>query len=992
MSQTPDHLVRTQHRRRRYTLLVWTLALALIAAALALAIHLRWLPVSFVIGHWVFGIASAIALTTWFARARRLDENHVARDLDTEWQLKARVEAAAELAGDRSALAAAQRADAAQRLAGRRLPRALAWHTGQLALIVALIFLFIESTVFTVRIFAKPPAPPPPPEDISASIEWRAPESELKATSIEEIALTASADTRTGFRSMSLEISVNGEPRLSLPLDAATIKTLAKPGTHAVKLPLYLDETSAAEFDMVSYHLRADRKTREPAPVVTSPLQFIQIRPAREDVRHVKLKGGGMPGMDDLGKLGAMIGALKAAQLSLLKQNFLLAHAPIAKTEKAWTDANTIVAADQKLLSEKATEVRTFAVTKELHPMIVDNLTQVIPLMEEASKLITELKNEPATRPQGRSLALITELEKLIEKIILEILGGGGGPPPPPAPKNPDPFKDDQRYKMPPRKDTPAGQLEQLAKEQSEQADKTDPSPSSGDKKPSPPSAAEQAELARRAEELAKNQKLSEAAQKAAAQAARDAAAAAAQLKQGDASAARAPAQAAAQTLRDAAAAQEKAGRDAARSALEAARRALNEAAREPNAAARAEKIEAVARQLHEAALEQQQSGSAEAARQLEAAAREAAKAAEAARKGTDSGPQPGDKPGDQPGENAGTQPGNVSPSDQPGDKPGSQPGDQPGTQPGDKPGQRPGGDKPGDQPGNTPGSTPSSELTPDPKGDQELTVKLPGAGQQPGEGSGKEPGKEPGQGDGPGEKPDPTGQGQGQQPDPKGQGQGQGEGQGKGEGSGQTPGTQPGSGGTGSGSGSGSGSQPGSSTGSGPGSALRLTPTEKAAQAAATAQVALSDRTEAANRAARQLQRGAGEGSGSGSGSGPGQGEGTSPGGASHPTTDIRTAELILGAQLAHAVVNTTESAQHANTIINTFRPSNKFAHVVMTPEVRAAVDHLRLLLAAAVSDDKRDETVRRFNPEDLDPAYREAIESYFERLSREATSKPRP
>ncbi|MEZ0218627.1 MAG: hypothetical protein ACAH89_15930 [Rariglobus sp.] len=985
MSQTPDHLVRTQHRRRRYTLLVWTLALALIAAALALAIHLRWLPSSFVIGHWAFGIASTVALTTWFARARRLDENHVARDLDAEWQLKARVEAASELAGDRSALAAAQRADAAQRLAGRRLPRALAWHTGQLTLILVLIFLFVESTVFTIRIFAKPPAPPPPPEDISASIEWRAPESELKATSIEEIALAASADTRTGFRSMSLEISVNGEPRLSLPLDAETIKTLAKPGTHAVKLPLYLDETSAAEFDMVSYHLRADRKTREPAPVVTSPLQFIQIRPAREDVRHRKLKGG-MPGMDDLGKLAAMAGALKAAQLSLLKQNFLLAHAPIAKTEKAWTEANTTVAADQKLLAEKAAEVRTFAITKELHPMIVDNLTQVIPLMEEASKLITEIKNEPATRPQGRSLALITELEKLIEKIILEIQGGAGLPVPP-QPKNPDPFKDDQRYKLPPRKDTAAGQLEQLAKEQSEQAEKTDPSPSSGDKKPSPPSAADQAELARRAEELAKNQKLGEAAQKAAAQAARDAAAAAAQLKQGDVSAARAPSQAAAQTLRDAAAAQEKAGRDAARAALEAARRALNEAAREPNAAARAEKIDAVARQLHEAALEQQQSGSAEAARQLEAAAREAAKAAEAARKGTDTAPQPSD----QPGENPGTQPGNVSPSDQPGDKPGTQPGDQPGTQSGDQPGQRPGGDKPGELPGDKPGS----QLTPDPKGEQEMTVHLPGAGQQPGEGSGKEPGKEPGQGSGPGEKSDPSAQGQGQQPDSKGQGQGQGQGEGKD--AGQTPGTQPGSGGTGSGSGS--GSQPGS--GSGTGSTPRLTPVEKAAQAAATAQVALSDRTEAAGRAARQLQRGSGEGSGpvpvpgpgegQGSGVGKGTGQGTAPGGT-RPATDIRTSELILGAQLANAVINTAESAHHANTIQTALRRTNEFHNVVMTPEVRAAVDHLRLLLAAAVSDDKRDETVRRFNPEDLDPAYREAIESYFERLSREATAKPRP
>jgi hypothetical protein len=819
MSPTPDLLVRTQHRRRRYTVLMWTLAAAVLAVGCAGTEYLGWFRHGLLAGL-PFAAAALVSLAVWFARTRSLDENHVARDLDAEWQLKARIEAAAELAGDPSVLAAAQRADAARLLAGRRLPRAVAWHAGQLALILALLFIVVESVVFTVRIFAKPPAPPPPPEDITASIEWRSPESEIKATSIEEVALAANAVTRTGFRSMSLEVSVNGEPRLSIPLDSETLATLAKPGTHTVKLPLYLDETAAAEFDMVAYHLRADRKTRDPAPVVTSPLQFIQIRPAREEVQIVK----GRPGQAKMDRLLALIGSLKAAQLALLKQNFLLAHAPIAQTEKAWIDANTTVAAGQKILATKTAEVRAFAIEVEAPAIVVDNLAQVIPLMETASAQIAETQNEPATRPQGRALALITEIEKIIRKIISQSSGGNSPPPP----KNPDPFKDDQRYKLPPRKDTPAGQLEQLAKEQTEQAEKTDPSPSSssGDQN-GKPSAADQADLARRAKELAKNQKLSEAAQKAAAQAARDAAAAAAQLKQGDVSAARSPAQAAAQTLRAAAAAQDKAGRDAARAALEAARRALNEAARQPDAATRAEKLDAVARQLHEAAREQQESGSAEAARQLEAAGRAAAKAAKAARTGTDLAPPAGTQPGDKPGES------------------------------------------PGNKPGNDPGS-----------GNQE-----------------------------------------------------------------------------------------------GSGSAPRLTPAEKAEHTAASAQVALSDRTDAAARAGRQLQRGSGEGS--------------AADGSSRPASDIRIAELILGAQLAHALINTPESGLYANTVINHFRRTKDFHNVVMTPEVRAAVDHLRLLLTAAVSADQRDETIRRFNPEDLDPAYREAIESYFERLSREATRK---
>lgn len=935
---TPDHLVRTQHRRRRHTTLVWALAFAVIAVALAGMDHLGWFKSGLLAGLACAAMASGLIIR-WVIRARRIDTGAVARDLDSQWSLQARLEAAAELSGDQSAMAAAQRADTAAKLAGHRAPRALAWHAGQFVLIVALLLFLAESGIFGFRIlFAKPaPVPPPPAADISASIEWRSPESELKATAIEEIALVAAADSHTGFRAMSLEVSVNGEPRLSRLLDAATLAALAKPGPHPVKLPLYLDETGAVEFDMVAYHLRADRTTNPPSPVITSPLQFIQIRPAREDVGRMKAGAG----KGKLGELSSMIGALKGAQLALLKQNFLLAHAQISKTDKVWTEANTTVAADQKTLAGKVAEARTFAIAEELPTLVVDNLTQIIPLMEDASALIAKTSNEPAARPQGHVLGLLTELEKLIRKIIIE--GGGGGGPPPP--KNPDPFKDDQRYKLPPRKDTAAGQLEQLAQDQTEQAKKTEPAPSSPSASaPKPPSAEDQAELARRADELAKNQQLSEAAQKAAAQAARDAAAAANQLKQGDVSAARAPAQAAAQTLSEAAAAQEKAGREAARAQLEAARRALDEAAREPDATTRAAKLDAIAAELQAAALAQQESGSAEAARQLQAAVRDAAKAAEAARKGTDT-------PGDQSGNEPGNKSGDVNPGTEPGKTPGDQPGDTPSTKPGDKP-----GSTPGDQPGQT--------AVADPTGDLQMTVSLPGAGKDPGKEPGSGQGKEPGQ-DG------------GQQPDKDGTGQGEGKGEGSGKEPGDKPGSSKGSGqGEGQGQGSGPGSGSGSGSGMGSGSIPSLVPADRAGQTAANAQAALSDRTDTINRAARQLERG--------SGSGPGAGTGQ---GSSIPAPNAQATDLILGAQLAQAVLATPETAKLANTIVNQVRREPKgTANVVMPADLRSAADRLRLLLAAALSDDRRDETVRRFNPEDIDPAYREAVESYFERLSREA------
>ncbi|MDF3058145.1 MAG: hypothetical protein K0R17_2360 [Rariglobus sp.] len=789
---TPDHLVRTHHRRRRYTALVWSLALALLAATLLLASRLAWLPPSSAldIGHWSLVIASALALTAWFLRARRLDARAVARALDSEWALKARIEAASELADNSSAFAAAQRSDASARLAGHRLPRAVSWHAALAVLAVAFLLFLAESTVFGIRIRSPAPLPPLAPADITASIEWRSPESEIKATSIEEIPLAAAAASRTGFRSASLEVSVNGEPRLSQPLDPSLLATLASPGVHPVALPLYLDEINAAEFDIVSYHLRADRASLEPSPPVTSPLQFIQIRPAREDVE--RQKNGGPSG-----QCSSMIGALKAAQLTLLKQNFLLAHAPISKTDAAWTEANTTVGTDQALLATKAGEIRTFAITEALPPLVVDNLTQVIPLMEEASTLIGATQNEPAARPQGRALALITEIEKIFRKMLKE--AGSAGPPPPPRPA--DPFKDGQAFKLPPRKDTAAGQLEQLAQDQSDEARKNDPSSSAkspgGKKSPSP---AEQEALASRAAQLAQNQRLSPAAQQAAAQAARDAAAAATQLKQGDAAAARAPAHAAAGTLRDAAAAQEKSGREDARAQLEAARRALSEAAASPDEAARSARIAEVAAQLRADARAQQETGSAEAARRL-------ATAAEAAQSASTAGSKPG-----------------------------------------------------------SPG--------------------------------------------------------------------------GKGEGS---------------------------------GSESLLAPADRAAQAAADAQAALSERGEAGSRAHRQLARG--------SGTAPEPGQGTSS-----SVTDTRATELILGTQLAHALINTPESGRLAGAVVNAFRAGADYAAVVTRPDVRASVDQLRVMLAAALSGDRRDETIRRFNPEDLDPAYRETIETYFERLSREA------
>lgn len=606
--------LRRSHRRARGALLAWALALALLGCATWFAPALG-LPSAPPLAA-ALGLASLVVLGIWIRLARRLSPLALARDLDRDWTLAARLETSAELAADPSALAAAQRADAARHLRDRRPPRGASWFSAMALASLGALLLLVEFSLLAQRRLSAAPTPAaavdPAAEDLSASLAWVTPEAEIKATAIEEVPLTARVSTRGGLRALTLEVAVNGVHHLSVPLPAESASAISAPGDHTLELSLFLDETAAQEFDLVSYHLRAERVASAALPPVASPLQFVQIRPAREDVARLRPPPGA------IGQVSNLLTALKAAQLQLLKQNFLLAHAPIDRTHTVWREENSRVAGDQKTLAEKTAETRDFAIAEGLPTLVVDNLGQALPLMESAAAEIAATRNEPAAEPQGRALALIVATEKIIRRVIME--SAGSSPPSPPSVR--DPFKDPQQFKLPPRADTPAGQLEQLAQAQSASAQElSDPAADA--------QAEQQAELARKLAELAQSRQLDSSAQGKTEQAARDAADAAAQVRAGDREAARAPATAAAEALRAATAAQEAAGRAAAEAELEQVRRDINSTEGAADPAERANALAAAAERLRAEAAAQQQTGSAAAARELATAA---AKVAEAAR------------------------------------------------------------------------------------------------------------------------------------------------------------------------------------------------------------------------------------------------------------------------------------------------------------------------------------------------------------------------
>lgn len=586
-------LVRHRLRRLRVTPLIWSAAAVLVAHVWTWAARLGWLDWS---EHWAFlpAALAAVILGWWLRRTRHLKEENVARELDEQWKLRSQLETAVELARDESALAEAQRSGAVRQIAGRETVGTWVWRGGVALLVAALAFLATEAGVVLarmIRVRAAVVAEIKKAEEAHASIVWKTPEAEITATAIEEVPLTAYAESSKGFRSLSLEVDVNGERAPSRPLDAAA---WAKPGGYDLEASLYLDELKLKPFDVVSYHLVGVPNMASTSATVVSPLQFIQIRPPRRDMA-LQGSAGDMT-------LVSMIRQMKGAQMKLLQQTFTLLHADAVKEEIEWKTANARVATEQAALAGEAGKAHLLAVTQGAPGLVTGNLTQAETLMKEAGARIAKTDDERAITPQRKAIALLAELEQLINQ------AASGG-----APVAADPFQDLQRFEIPKREATPAGELEKLASRQKSNNQGLEGAGGGGT---GGDGAAKQDAIARDAEKLAEAGELDPAVQKELKVAAASAAQAARQLKANDRSAAREPAAEALAGFEQAIAMQNKSGNATTLATLDQMRRALNAASRE-NGSARAATLTRVQSELSTAAIQQQRTGSADAAQWL---------------------------------------------------------------------------------------------------------------------------------------------------------------------------------------------------------------------------------------------------------------------------------------------------------------------------------------------------------------------------------------
>jgi hypothetical protein len=467
-------------RQRRWNQFAWPLMV--LAAGLAATLAFEWHQHPSLArvenwGHlpqwWLGGVAVTLAAAAEVYFLRRKSVLQAAQAMDARWETKNRLETAAALSSAPDAIARAQREETAGFVRQAQLrPRGI-----PLSLLGGLVALLALAHLLTLASWARPlsggssasvgqkndkqaagisqqqekakPAADTQPE---ASISWNSPEEEIKAAAVEEVPLEAVADSAGGFHDLVLNISVNGASRPPVPVEMAELKNAGK---HTIQTSIYMDQLGVKPYDIVSYDLRAQRNGIQKLSDTVSPVQFVEIKPLREDVHEC-------PPTQNPSQCFNYITAIKSAQLRTIKENFALAHSDISRNNADWKDENQQVGADQKTLEEKTGEVISMLASNGAPEEILGLIRQARPEMADAAQKISAAENEPALVPQGKALALITQVEQYLGKSVRQ-----GRPL---VQKVSDPF-DKKALELKRRDQTPAGELEILAKEQSRLAD-----------------------------------------------------------------------------------------------------------------------------------------------------------------------------------------------------------------------------------------------------------------------------------------------------------------------------------------------------------------------------------------------------------------------------------------------------------------------------------------------------------------------------------------
>ena len=266
--------------------------------------------------------------------------------------------------------------------------------------------------------------------DEAPTVSFAKPGRDLRATSIDEVFVEASADDDFGIGQLGLVYSVNGGPEKTVPLAGGgkALKELTAGHTF------FLEELGLKPGDVVSYYARAtDNDAVQGAKSVTSDIYFVQIQPFRKDYRAAESQAGGAPqggrgGANDTSALSEQQRRIVAGTFNVVRDRDKIG------AEKFRQDV-VFLALTQGQLRERAQElamqipVRVGGVDPAMN-VVAAGLAEASRAMAAAESKLQARDARNALPPEQQALASLQRAEEAYRDVRIRMeqqQGGGGG-------------------------------------------------------------------------------------------------------------------------------------------------------------------------------------------------------------------------------------------------------------------------------------------------------------------------------------------------------------------------------------------------------------------------------------------------------------------------------------------------------------------------------------------------------------------------------------
>lgn len=284
------------------------------------------------------------------------------------------------------------------------------------------------------------------------------PDADLRAKPLDELEWEGAGLSARGFRSIVLEVSVNGKKRKELAPDSLP----AQKGTIRFQGFLALEELDVEPFDLVSCHLAGQAVTADGTrPVLSTPC-FIEVRPFREDV----LTPEQIPDFANKRKMFEAHAAITLILENQLELNKLLFTAKILQARgsmKEHENAYSELRSGQTSLAKELDGLLADPESRFMPADAVNHLESAYSAMRNAVELLEKKDLDRASAAQQTAIAELIQSLKSTKKVLVP--RGDGN-----ASKPPEPFRDKQEFKVPPMPDSenPDRKLAELEKRQEE--------------------------------------------------------------------------------------------------------------------------------------------------------------------------------------------------------------------------------------------------------------------------------------------------------------------------------------------------------------------------------------------------------------------------------------------------------------------------------------------------------------------------------------------